>query len=31
VQQKKHQEYLERFLFPVPSADQADPDVPVKA
>jgi hypothetical protein len=31
VQQKKHQEYLERFLFPVPSGDQADPDMPVKA
>jgi hypothetical protein len=31
VQQKKHQEYLERFLFSVPAADQADPDVPVKA
>lgn len=31
VQLKKHQEYTERFLFPVPAAGQADPDVPVKA
>jgi len=29
VQQKKHQEYLERFLFSVPTTDQADPDEPV--
>jgi hypothetical protein len=31
VQQKKHQEYMERFLFSVPTTDQADPDLPVKA
>jgi hypothetical protein len=31
VQQKKHQEYLGGFLFSVPTTDQADPDVPVKA
>jgi hypothetical protein len=31
VQQKKHQEYMERFLFPVPTTDQSDPDVPVNA
>jgi hypothetical protein len=31
VQLKKHQEYMERFLFSVPAAGQADPDVPVKA
>jgi hypothetical protein len=31
VQQKKHQEYLEGFLFSVSTTDQADPDVPVKA
>jgi hypothetical protein len=31
VQQKKHQEYLHKILFSVPTTDQADPDVPVKA
>jgi hypothetical protein len=31
VQQKKHQEYMEKFLFSVPAADQADADVPVNA
>jgi hypothetical protein len=31
VQQKKRQEYLEGFLFSVPTTDQADPDVPVSA
>ncbi|MEN3331515.1 MAG: hypothetical protein V7641_880 [Blastocatellia bacterium] len=31
VQQKKHQEYMEGFLFSVPTTDQADPDVEVKA
>ena len=31
VQQKKHQEYMEKFLFDVPTTDQADPDVEVKA
>jgi hypothetical protein len=31
VQQKKHQEYLEGFLFSVSTTDQSDPDVPVKA
>jgi hypothetical protein len=31
VQQKKHQEYMERFLFGVPTTDQADPDIPVTA
>jgi hypothetical protein len=31
VQQKKHQEYMEGFLFSLPATAQADPDVPVKA
>jgi hypothetical protein len=31
VQQKKHQEYMQNLLFSVPTTDQADPDVPVKA
>jgi hypothetical protein len=31
VQQKKHQEYMEGFLFSLPEGDQADPDIPVEA
>ena len=31
VQQKKHQEYMEKFLFSVPVRNQADSDVPVTA
>ena len=31
VKRKKHQEYMEGFLFSVPTRDEADPDVPVEA
>ena len=31
VQKKRHQEYLEGFLFQLPTSEQADPDEPVKA
>ena len=31
VQQKKHQEYMDGFMFRLPSGDQADPDVEVEA
>ncbi|MGH7928808.1 MAG: hypothetical protein ACREQV_13550 [Candidatus Binatia bacterium] len=30
VQQKKHQDYMKKFLFSVPTTDQADPDLPVR-
>jgi hypothetical protein len=31
VQKKRHQEYLDGFLFNLPASEQADPDEPIKA